>query len=316
MKKRLHTLLALCLLTTSCNGVTRTVRVTVTGEDGTPIKDADVGIYFLGYDLNKDKEVAGFTNDLGVFSATDKAVLRMETSIAKDGYYKTHSGRLRRTQDHDVTFVLREKRNPIPLHAKKYRGKLPGLSKKFGFDFQAGDWVAPHGEGQTVDALFKATIIRDKNSNKISGEIEITFDNEGEGISIVNSDTGYNSLSELVMPHQAPLGLYEKSISRLESGYENKSKPRNTSYFFRTRKNKISAGKTIYNYTKFNDGFNFVMGGGEFLKEPYRKRFPKEYAMVDFTYYFNPTPNDRNLEFDPKRNLLTNLEYEERANQP
>jgi hypothetical protein len=43
MKKRLHTLLALCLLATSCNGVTRTVRVTVTGEDGTPIKDADVG---------------------------------------------------------------------------------------------------------------------------------------------------------------------------------------------------------------------------------------------------------------------------------
>ena len=36
------------------------------------------------------------------------------------------------------------------------------------------------------------------------------------------------------------------------------------------------------------------MGGGEFLKEPYRKRFPNEYAMVDFTYYFNPTPNDRN----------------------
>jgi hypothetical protein len=37
------TLLALCLLATSCNGVTRTVRVTVTGEDGTPIKDAGVG---------------------------------------------------------------------------------------------------------------------------------------------------------------------------------------------------------------------------------------------------------------------------------
>ena len=32
MKKRLLTLLALCLLATSCNGVTRTVRVTVTGE--------------------------------------------------------------------------------------------------------------------------------------------------------------------------------------------------------------------------------------------------------------------------------------------
>ncbi len=28
---------------------------------------------------------------------------------------------------------------------------------------------------------------------------------------------------------------------------------------------------------------------------------------VIFTYYLNPSPNDRNLEFDPKRNLFTNL---------
>jgi hypothetical protein len=30
-------------------------------------------------------------------------------------------------------------------------------------------------------------------------------------------------------------------------------------------------------------------------------------AGMGFDYYLNPTPNDRNLEFDPKRNLMTNL---------
>jgi hypothetical protein len=25
---------------------------------------------------------------------------------------------------------------------------------------------------------------------------------------------------------------------------------------------------------------------------------------VSFTYYFNPTPNDRNIEFDPEQNLF------------
>jgi hypothetical protein len=35
-----------------------------------------------------------------------------------------------------------------------------------------------------------------------------------------------------------------------------------------------------------------------------------------FTYYLNPTPNDRNLEFDPKRNLFTNLKDEERVTAP
>lgn len=29
-------------------------------------------------------------------------------------------------------------------------------------------------------------------------------------------------------------------------------------------------------------------------------------SEMRFTYYFNPTPNDRNLEFDPDQNLLKN----------
>ena len=35
-----------------------------------------------------------------------------------------------------------------------------------------------------------------------------------------------------------------------------------------------------------------------------------------FTYYLNPTPNDRNMEFDPKRNLLTGLKDAEKVDVP
>jgi hypothetical protein len=37
---------------------------------------------------------------------------------------------------------------------------------------------------------------------------------------------------------------------------------------------------------------------------------------VGFTYYLNPMPNDRNVEFDPKRNLFTNLKPEEQVAAP
>ena len=30
-------------------------------------------------------------------------------------------------------------------------------------------------------------------------------------------------------------------------------------------------------------------------------------GIVQFTYYLNPTPNDRNMEFDPSKNLFQNL---------
>ncbi len=35
-----------------------------------------------------------------------------------------------------------------------------------------------------------------------------------------------------------------------------------------------------------------------------------------FTYYFNPTPNDQNLEWDTKRDLFGNLGWEKTPNLP
>lgn len=37
---------------------------------------------------------------------------------------------------------------------------------------------------------------------------------------------------------------------------------------------------------------------------------------IGMTYYFNPAVNDRNLEFDPKRNLFNNLKLEEQVRNP
>jgi hypothetical protein len=38
--------------------------------------------------------------------------------------------------------------------------------------------------------------------------------------------------------------------------------------------------------------------------------------FMNFSYYLNPTPNDRNVEFDPKRNLFTKLKTEEQVMAP
>ena len=202
MKKPLLTLLALCLLATSCNGVTRTVRVTVTGEDGTPIKDADVAVKYLGYQKTTRKE--GQSNEQGVFSATGSTPLRMTVGIEKDGYYKTHSGRLSRTQDHDVTFVLREKRNPIPLYAKREVLFFPANKEWLGYDFEIGDWTAPHGEGKTIDLWFKCDtekVPHERRYKEGEGSLEIKF-KEDEGLLLVEDD--YLPLSIMKMPHLAP----------------------------------------------------------------------------------------------------------------
>jgi hypothetical protein len=38
--------------------------------------------------------------------------------------------------------------------------------------------------------------------------------------------------------------------------------------------------------------------------------------FMDFRYYLNPTPNSRNVEFDPKRNLLQGLKPDEQVDKP
>ena len=305
MKKQLLSLLALCLLATSCNGVIRTVRVTVTGEDGTPIKDADIWVAYLGYQKTTQKQ--GKSNEQGVFSATGSTPLRMGVRIAKDGYYKTHSGRLSRTQDHDVTFVLRERRNPIPLFAKREVLFFPANKEWLGYDFEIGDWTAHHGEGKTIDLWFKCdtekTAPRDGR-----GSLEIKF-KEDEGLLLVEEN--YLPLSIMKMPHLAPQTGYQNTFRRFEESFRNKEFRRNTGYFFRTRVRKEGKHIVSAHYGKFMKDFQFSPRAFE-----KRNNRPKRFATAFFTYYFNPTPNDRNLEFDPKRNLLTNLEYEERANQP
>jgi hypothetical protein len=42
----------------------------------------------------------------------------------------------------------------------------------------------------------------------------------------------------------------------------------------------------------------------------------KPHSGMGFDYYLNPTPNDHNLEFDPKHNLSTNLKLLEGVNAP
>ena len=67
----------------------------------------------------------------------------------------------------------------------------------------------------------------------------------------------------------------------------------NLNYYFRVR-------------TKVDDGGNIVSA-----------YYGKIYGdFMQFSYYLNPTPNSRNVEFDPKRNLMTHLKFDEGVSAP
>ncbi|MGH7991175.1 MAG: hypothetical protein ACREDS_13420 [Limisphaerales bacterium] len=51
---------------------------------------------------------------------------------------------------------------------------------------------------------------------------------------------------------------------------------------------------------------------GDFTLDPINSKT----TLILFTYYLNPTPNDRNVESDPSRNLFGNLPAMQRVKDP
>jgi len=288
----------------------RTVSVEVIGENLNPIENAEVVIGFAGYHPHQSEVNKGLSNKEGVFKATGQPLLSIVTWADKERYYETRKDRLSKERDHDLTLVLREKKNPIPLYAKDEGLRLPVNRKWIGYDFEVGDWVGKFGEGKIIDVFFKCnTEVTQPRDGQ--GTLEMKF-KEDEGLILVKDE--FLSLSKMKMPHEAPLEGYDPVFFREEESFRNKNRQLNIGYFFRTRVIKEGDKIVSARYGKIIQDINFYPVLTEAKDE--NGDVSDSYATVAFTYYFNPTPNDRNLEFDPSQNLIKGLDSTEKVHQP
>ena len=273
----------------------------------------------------------------GYYSIYERDPLK---SIALDQYENL--------RQHNMELTMRQIKSPIPLCGKVVNRAVPEQNKPIGYDLLIGDWVKPYGkgangdffvsynnkcdgfkDGRKLDELIK--LVKDWHLNNPSskesyfdglkrfyekeqdytyedgayqsmghwnGKIQITFPNKDEGITEVKD--GFHSYSELTMPHEAPENGYQKDWSREEDNAGARLTSSEIGYFLRTRVKHDEKGKIVSaNYAKIVTDFNFDPRG-----------------RLEFSYLFNPTPNDRNLEFDPKKNLFKNLEFREEIRKP
>jgi hypothetical protein len=127
--------------------------------------------------------------------------------------------------------------------------------------------------------------------------LTVSFSNKGDGIQTFESP--YLKTSAFKSPRMAPedgyLAVWLQTRSRkpgrpVEGNMDIEGK---RNYFFRVR--------TVYDEK------------GKIKSALYGKIYGD---FMSFTYYLNPTPNDRNMEFDPKQNLFKNLESFEKPQDP
>ena len=206
-----------------------------------------------------------------------------------------------------VPIVVRRVINPIPMYAKHVDARIPAENTDLGFDLKAGDWMAPYGAGQQADFVFYFSR-RISGDRDYEGNLKLVFLRPCDGI-LANHEVYPESNFKL--PRFASEGNYATNwLYRIgedpKAGYFGLRQAEiDKSYFLRVRSVVDENGKL--KEALYGKVAGEIRVGGVARSTG---------ADIIFTYYLNPTPNDRNMEFDPKRNLMKNLKSTEQVNMP
>jgi len=280
----------------------------VTDSEGRDVSGATLTACFRIFEKTVEKTAK--TDKNGIFVAEGKTDGEIVYFVKKEGYYNTQAtfSFNRHTDTADVKngkwipwnptieVTLKEIRNPIPMYVKRAGIRLPKKGEPFGMDFKIGDLVAPHGKGKNADIFLKCW--GDKPiplTRAVSRHLTLSSDKIGEGFIRISKDGGlFTSIYEAPTDGYQP-EVYLNYARTNDKILDDKDFPQNEYIVFRSRVELDDDGKIAKsNYGKIFDIW-FDISADD-----------RDGAAIRFIYYFNPTPNDRNLEFDTSYNLFGN----------
>lgn len=307
-------LLLICLLSsTSCGGIERSFRVSfrVVNDEGQPVAEAKVGASWENAHATKNSEriksVEYVSDQDGRIALEGKAFTSgVSYGANKEGHYAAWGLRYSFTNTHllrwqpwnpTIEVLLKRIKNPVPMYAKRVEVKIPEFNQPIGYDLVQGDLVAPFGKGQISDLIFEADrkVVSDQ---EYDGTLTLSFSNEGDGL--VAHEIERPDPPGLRMPYTAPDDGYVSNKTWQESRHTSakgngqiiSTASRRMNYFIRVRTVRDKEGKIVSAlYGKIHGDFRWFIGA----------RAPK--SGLAFAYYLNPD-GTRNIEYDPKRNLL------------
>ena len=211
-----------------------------------------------------------------------------------------------------ATIRLQRVERPIPLFIKRVtkaeRGGFttdifPKGEDTLRYDLLMGDWLAPVGTGRVADVTFtrhpREDLGEGVNGADVRGpsyrdSMTVRFPGEGNGLVELHPPPSYR-LRIRTAPEDGYRSEYlcwRGTNRKLEddSNYDE-----NRCYCFRIRTRRDDRGRIVEAY------YGKIYGDITFVYQ-FRPEFVPV-ASVCMSYYLNPTPLDRNLEWDRKTNL-------------
>ena len=294
--------------------------VKVLDEAGNPFHNAEVQLNFQDPITHKGVLIQGNTDVSGLFTKEGNCNGMIGGCVQKSGYYMSGfpfkltnivDGKWLPWNPTCVT-VLRPIGKPVALYAKTVHLQLPALEEPCGFDLEASDWVTPFGKGLKQDFIF---IIHEKWNGNYDFDLqgELTFKNALDG------------LQETSIPEIGKNSVFRWERQAPENGYNSKQELRNAWFPDGFRKKPIRSFKKETEWEGYFFRIQTVEQDGKIVSAHYGKirggikAYPDSKTgkpNIVFTYYYNPTPNDRNLEWDTKQNLFGGLSWEESPREP
>jgi len=288
------------------DGADAKVTIAVSDEDGRPVTNANVRVFFrMQSGPTQGKRAVGITNNEGEFTAEGRTTDIVFIGVEKPGCYTSRAQHNAASRDAErlkngrwlpwnptIPVVLREIRNPIPMYVKIFDGELTN-GATYGFDCKAGDFVKPYGRGVESDFMVtcKGTGIP---GTKTAHSIEMVVSDPAGGFMAKKKHSSSAFKADYLAPEQGySTNIFAKMEYDSQHGVSGSSVFYGDEYLvFKSRIKRDEEGNIVSaNYGKFYSGIEFMRGVGE-------------HVGVGFLYYFNPTPNDRNIEFDGKNNLF------------
>lgn len=283
----------------------------IVDSDGKPVTNASVRCAFkVGAGASGLQDVYGVTDTNGLCAINGMCKAYMHYSVVKEGYYCSH-GKVDYVETTRVpavidskwqpygetrTVVLKRIKNPIRLRNPdaRYRYKYPESGKWTGFDLVCGDWMPPLGNGKSADMMVR--YVRAPRPDGYFKSLDITFTNNPyAGVYLMDKD----SYSEMDSVYEANtngeyVGSLRYEFERTAKGNHMISELGLGQYLvFRIRTKVDDDGNLISAH------YGRIMGALQYLEKG---------GMVLGPVFFNPTPNDTNLE-DAETARLSRLGY-------
>lgn len=230
--------------------------------------------------------------------------------VEKEGYYKTlisldWSGSSAQNHHREIqsNAIIKKMRNPIAMNVANFISKdicIPKCEVEYLYDLELNEFLPPLGAGVTADIVM--TIKDCSNKDDVVMVASIKAKEPGCGFfhfGVDSRESGSIFWSDYEAP---PVGYFPEFTLRFDSKHpeKNMNQDQNNNFYFRVRPkiNPITR-ETTWHYGKIYGPISFWA---------MKQDWSSDAAIIKLdSVYFNPSAGDRNVEFDPGKNLLKNM---------